>query len=189
MSTEDHIGAPPPAGSVAERLFAGGVFALGVIGTGLILVLAGLIIADVVGREFFGHAVPGVPELVAMSMVSIVFLQLAYALRAERLTRNGSFIDKLCEKRPAVGHALETIFSLAGAVVFAMIIYTTLPYLAYAWTSNQYFGGVAGFFVPVWPVKAVTVIGSAAIAVQFLLRTWKHARLIKAAGAGTGAGK
>lgn len=169
------------ASGVFERLFAGSVFTLGVLGTCLILILAGLIIADVIGREMFGHPVPGVPELVAMSMVSIVFLQLSYALRAERLTRNGSFIEKLVEKRPVIGNTLELVFSLAGAAVFAMIVYTTLPYLRFAWTSNQFFGGVAGFFVPVWPVKLVTVVGSAAIMVQFLLRVLKHARLIKAA--------
>lgn len=176
MSTEQNETASSAPGAL-ERFFAGGVFSLGVLGTGLILVLAGLIIADVVGRELFGRAVPGVPELVAMSMVSIVFLQLSHALRSERLTRNGSFIEKLCEHRPATGHAMETVFSLAGAVVFAMIVYTTLPFLAFAWTSNQFSGGVAGFFVPVWPVKAVTVIGSLAIAIQFLLRARLHLRL------------
>lgn len=180
MSTNNNEAAPSGIG-VLERLFAKGVFTLGVLGTCLILVLAALIIADVIGRELFGHPIPGVPELVAMSMVSIVFLQLSHALRAERLTRNGSFIEKLVGRRPSVGHTLETIFSLAGAIVFAMIVYTTLPYLAFAWSSNQYFGGVAGFFVPVWPVKLVTVVGSAAITIQFLLRTWKHVRLVKAA--------
>lgn len=170
---------PPGGTSSVERLFAGGVFTLGALGTGLILVLAGLIIADVIGREVFGQAVPGVPEIVAMSMVSIVFLQLAYALRVERLTRNGSFIEKLRERRPLVGHTLEALFSLVGAVVFAMIVYTTIPYFLFAWNSGQYFGGVAGFFVPVWPVKAVTILGSSAIAVQFLLRAWRHVRLAR----------
>lgn len=180
----DHDAPAPSASHPLERLFAGGVFALGALGTGLILVLAGLIIADVIGREVFGRAVPGVPELVAMSMVSIVFLQLGWALRAERLTRNGSFIERLRESRPAIGHGLETAFSLAGAVVFAMICWTTIPYFAFAWTSGQYFGGVAGFFVPVWPVKLVTIVGSAAISIQFLLRTWRHLRLAARAGAG-----
>lgn len=181
----DSEASAPRGASAAERIFAKGVFTLGALGTGLILVLAGLIVADVIGREFFGHAVPGVPELVAMSMVSIVFLQLAYALRAERMTRNGSFIEKLRERRPLVGHSLETVFSLAGAGVFAMIVYTTAPYFLFAWTSNQYFGGVAGFFVPVWPVKAVTILGSSAIAVQFLLRAWRHFQLARDGGVRT----
>lgn len=166
-----------------ERVFAGGVFALGAMGTGLVLVLAALIIADVLSREILGRAVPGVPELVAMSMVSIVFLQLSSALRAERLTRNGSFIEKLCETRPVLGHGLEAAFSLAGALAFAMIVYTTAPYFGFAWTSGQYFGGVAGFFVPVWPVKLVTLIGGTAISIQFLLRMGKHLRLAFGRGA------
>lgn len=180
---QDDDTAPRSGGNPLERFFAGGVFALGALGTGLVLVLAGLIIADVVGRELFGRAVPGVPELVAMSMVSIVFLQLGWALRAERLTRNGSFIEKLRRTRPAVGHGLEVLFSLAGALVFAMICRTTIPYFTFAWNSGQYSGGMAGFFVPVWPVKLVTIVGSAAISIQFLLRAWRHLALAQRGGA------
>ncbi|CAH1655971.1 MULTISPECIES: TRAP transporter small permease [unclassified Chelatococcus] len=183
MSIDGREATAASEAGIVERIFAGGVLALGSLGTILILVLAGLIIADVIGREMFGHAVPGVPELVAMSMVSIVFLQLAYAVRAERLTRNGSFIDKLCQTRPVIGHGIEAIFSLAGAVVFALIVLTTWRYFLFAWTSNQYFGGVAGFFVPVWPVKAVTIIGSTVISIQFILRFWRHLGLARDGGA------
>lgn len=179
MPTGDHEAAVPSRSHPVERWFAGGVFTLGALGTGLILVLSGLIIADVIGREVFGRAVPGVPELVAMSMVSIVFLQLGYALRSERMTRNGAFVERLRRTSPRIGHGLETLFSLAGAVVFAMICWTTIPFFVFAWTSNQYFGGMAGFFVPVWPVKAVTIVGSAAICIQFLLRGVRHFRLAR----------
>ena len=94
--------------------------------------------------------------------------------------KNGTWVAKEKGGYPIrFAKVKEALFSLAGAVVFAMIVYTTIPYLLFAWTSGQYFGGVAGFFVPVWPVKAVTILGSSAIAVQFLLRAWRHVRLAR----------
>lgn len=189
------MAAGPPAGGrvpprsrtlaalgTAERLFGGLVFVFGVLGTLCILFLAGLIIADVIGREAFNRPIAGVAELVAMSMVSIVFLQLGYALRAERMTRNGALLEALCRRLPALGHGLEALFSLVGAAVFAMICYATFPYLKFAWSSGQFFGGMAGFFVPVWPVRAITVAGSAVVTVQFLIRAVRHAGFALAGG-------
>ena len=44
------------------------------LGTGLILLLVLLINSDVVGRALFGAPVSGVPEMVSLSIVAIVFL-------------------------------------------------------------------------------------------------------------------
>ena len=163
-----------------DRVFGYFVATLGVLGSLCILSLALLINADILSRELFQSPVGGVPEVVAMMMVSIVFLQLSQAVRAERMTRNGSFLNQLTERRPAIGHAGEALFSLFGCVVFAMIFYTTIRYFLFAWNSSQYFGGVLGVFIPVWPVKAVTLIGSLAVAIQFALRTRRHLAAIGA---------
>ena len=48
---------------------------MNVCGTALILGLMLLIGADVAGRNLMGRPVPGVPEMVALSIVAIVFLQ------------------------------------------------------------------------------------------------------------------
>ena len=110
-------------------------------------------------------------------MVSIVFLQLAYALRVERLTRNGSFIEAARAAAACRAHARAVLARRRRG--FRDDRLHDDPYFLFAWTSGQYFGGVAGFFVPVWPVKAVTILGSSAIAVQFLLRAWRHVRLAR----------
>lgn len=164
---------PRSAGSV-DRVFGYFVAGLGVLGSVCIMALAVLINADVLSREILHSPIGGVPEIVAMMMVSIVFLQLGQAVRAERMTRNGSFLNHLTERRPAVGHAMEALFSLFGCVVFVMIFITTIRYFMFAWNSDQYFGGVLGVFIPVWPVKAVTLIGSLAVGCQFAVRTHRH---------------
>jgi TRAP-type mannitol/chloroaromatic compound transport system permease small subunit len=162
--------------------FGHAVAALGVLGSLVIFGLAALIIYDVLSRELVNQAVAGVAEVVGMAVVAIVFLQIGEAVRAERLTRNHSMLNIILDKRPVIGHALEALFSLLGAVVFILIFATTIPYFMFALTSGQYFGGVMGVFVPVWPIKAITLIGSLAVSVQFALRMLKHVALAREAG-------
>ena len=53
-----------------------------------IFALIFLINADIVGRALFNSPVKGVPELVALSIVGIVYLELATTLRANRFVRS-----------------------------------------------------------------------------------------------------
>ena len=66
--------------------------AANIVGSCLIVGLVALIIADVLGRNLFGTPVAGVPEIVSLSIVAIVFLQAPQALLAGRLTRSDGFI-------------------------------------------------------------------------------------------------
>lgn len=155
---------------LADRAFGGAVEGLGIAGTLCVLALAILIICDVLSRNLANAPLPGVSELVGMAMVAIVFLQLGSAVRSERFTRNTVFIGHMLAKHPRVGHAFEALFSLAGAVTFALIVASTWKYFATAWTSGQYVGGISSFFIPVWPSKAIILVGAGAVAIQFSVR-------------------
>ena len=85
----DSYGATLPFG--LQRLTG----AMNALGTLWILGLMVLINADVIGRDVFSHPVRGVTELVALSIVGIVFLQLADTLRAGRFTRADVLLDRL----------------------------------------------------------------------------------------------
>ena len=61
--------------------------ALNALGTLWIVALMLLINADVLGRDLLGTPVRGVTELVSLSIVGIVFLQLADTLATGRMTR------------------------------------------------------------------------------------------------------
>ena len=65
---------------------------MSIIGTAAILFIMCIIAADVVGRAFFGRPIPGVPEIVSMLILSIVFLQIANTLLRGRLTRADGFL-------------------------------------------------------------------------------------------------
>ena len=50
------------------------------IGTAWVFVLLVIINLDIGGRALFNHPIRGVPEIVAMSIVACVFLQIAHTL-------------------------------------------------------------------------------------------------------------
>ena len=72
-----------------------GAFTMGlnVIGTVLIILMAVAVNLDVLGRDLFNSPVPGVTEFIGMSIVSVVFLQMANTLREDRGTFPHSLYD------------------------------------------------------------------------------------------------
>ena len=75
-----------------------------------ILLLILLVSADALGRSFFLYPIVGTTEMVTLSIVGIVFLQLADTVRGARLTRADSFLGVLRTLRPRAAAALEVLF-------------------------------------------------------------------------------
>ncbi|MDR9485941.1 MAG: TRAP transporter small permease [Sediminimonas sp.] len=142
-----------------------------IVGTLLIAGLVILILWDVVGREAFGTPLPGVPELLSLSIVAIVFLQVPQALRAGRLTRSDGLITALHRRRPRVAAAMETLFEALGLLVMIAILYAHWPILTRAIARNDFVGAVGNVTFPVWPAKLMILIGSALLALQFAANT------------------
>lgn len=116
------------------------------VGTVLIFALVAIINLDVFSRFVFNAPIDGVTELVELSIVAIVFLQLGGAVRAGRLTRSEGFYSRLQQRHPHVGHALGVLFDLAGAAFFVTIIFGGIPRFVDAW-QRGYFSGIRGIFV------------------------------------------
>ncbi len=102
-------------GSIISRGFSKFVAGLNSAGSVLILAIVVLINLDVFSRFLFNNPIDGVTELVELSIVAIVFLQLADAVRNGRLTRSDGLYNRLCKKNPTAGHLLGAFFDLAGA--------------------------------------------------------------------------
>ena len=83
--------------------------AANIVGTILIVMLVLVISTDVVGREVFGAPLSGVPEILSLSIVAIVFLQVPAALRSGRLTRSDGVLLMLEDNHPKVLATLETV--------------------------------------------------------------------------------
>ena len=129
-----------------------------------------LICADIAGRSFFNAPVQGVSEIVANSIVAIVFLQVAHALMTGRLTRTDILIGKVEESYPFAAATMQLVFHSAGVVVFALIASGTWPKLVDAWVENEFFGAHGVFTAPVWPIKACLFFGSLLTCAAFVSR-------------------
>ena len=68
-----------------------------------------LICADIVARTMFDNPIAGVTEMVSMSLVATVFMQLPHAVRSGRLTRTEFLIDYLESSSPAAASGFKCL--------------------------------------------------------------------------------
>ncbi|MGH8670000.1 MAG: TRAP transporter small permease subunit [Burkholderiales bacterium] len=130
-----------------------------------ILLLILLVSADALGRSFFLYPIVGTTELVTLSIVGIVFMQLADTIRGGRLTRSDSLLAVLPLRAAA---ALQGAFCLLGAAFMALGLWGSVPLLQEAIERNYWIGNEGVFTAPVWPVKTIVVVGLAVCLLQFL---------------------
>jgi TRAP-type mannitol/chloroaromatic compound transport system permease small subunit len=146
------------------------------LGSVLIFAVMGLMVADVLMRDLFNRPIDGVAEMVAISIIAVVFLQLASTLRHGRMSRADLFIDGFTLRHPRAGNLIHVLFSLAGAFVCGVILYATYPRFAKAWVENEFFGVQGVFTMPTWPLQLVVLVGCAVTALQYLLHAVWHLR-------------
>jgi TRAP-type mannitol/chloroaromatic compound transport system permease small subunit len=169
-------------GNVILRGFSAWVSGLNGIGTILIFFMMLLINLDVLSRYLFNAPVEGVTELVELSIVCIVFLQISDAIRAGRLTRSDGLYSRITSHAPAAGHLLGIIFDLTGALFFLAILYGSLPRLIEAWRGGYYAGNVGIFTFPVWPIRLILVVGCVTAIVVFVQFICRHIAAMKGLG-------
>jgi TRAP-type C4-dicarboxylate transport system permease small subunit len=146
------------------------------VGSILILVLLFTILADVVSRSLFGRPLHGVAEIVGMSVIVVVFSQLASSARHCRMARAEIFIDGFRERSPRAGAALQALWNLVGTAVCAMIAWATAPGLLDSWRTGEFIGNEGLFTAPVWPMRLAVVVGAALTAVQYTVFCWRALR-------------
>lgn len=161
----------PQRGALALRALDALTQAFNVAGSLLILGLMLLIGADVAGRNILGQPVPGVPELVSLSIVAIVFLQVPQALRKGRIARSEALLAVL--PRPA-SRAVQTLFDLAGVAAVTVIVWTTWPIFLRALERGEFVGAIGDITFPIWPVKLCILAGGTLLALQFAARIWRR---------------
>jgi TRAP-type mannitol/chloroaromatic compound transport system permease small subunit len=166
------------SGGGMGRAFDAFVSAINAVGTVWIFVLMVLINSDVFMRYLFNAPVMGVPLIISMSIIGIVFLQLPDALRNGRFIRNDALIAKMLERRPRVGHTLEAVYNFAGFLFMAVLVWYEWPFLVKNWTANTYAGNEGDFILPVWPLTLTVVIGSVACGIQYLRHMSRNIRYL-----------
>ena len=158
---------------LAERVLDGLSDGLNAIGSVLIGLLTLMVCADVASRALFNQPVKGVPEMAALSIVAIVYLQISSSLKAGRWAVADLFLEKLGHRPKQL---LQALYCVAGAAFFSLICVAVFPYVADAYQSDDYVGVPPLFTFPTWPVKALVLLGSAMCAVQFVFGALSHLR-------------
>lgn len=155
-------------GRLVDTLNAGGSVLIGAVML--------LMCADVLMRNLLNQPIDGVAELVAASIVVIVFLQLPSTLRHGRMSRADLFIDPFMRRRPAAGRRLRALYSAFGIFACGLIAYASWPPLLRSWNNNEFLGIEGVFTFPTWPMRGVVVLGATLAAVQYLLLVWHDLR-------------
>jgi len=142
---------------------------LNVIGTILILAIMILVNVDVIGRSVFSSPLSGVPEMVSMSIVAIVFLQVAQAFRMGRFTRSEAILGSVENHFPRIRAAIELIFCLSALALIAQLLRASYPLFLKSWTRNTFEGTIGNFTAPIWPVKLIIIIGCTVLIAQLAI--------------------
>tara|TARA_B100001142_G_C14187393_1_gene598598 strand:+ start:213 stop:758 length:546 start_codon:yes stop_codon:yes gene_type:complete len=169
---------------ISSNFFAHGfsalVAGLNSVGTGWIFLLMILINTDVLSRYLFNTPIQGVTEIVELSIVGIVFLQISDAVRAGRLTRSDGLYRQILKRYRVFGYFMDILFNLAGSFFFLCILFGAVPRLIEAY-DRGYFSGNEGLFVmPVWPIRLILVVGCIVVAMQFLVLAWDSIKNLRA---------
>ena len=165
-------------------VLTGGMTALGTL---LIFAVMILVNSDIALRFALNAPVRGVAEIVSVSIVGIVFLQLPHTLRMGRITRAELLLQAVLQRSPRAAAAIEGLFDLCGAVLFAILAIASWRPFIEAYTMGHYLGSPGDFTVPVWPVRLLIVLGAWVLVVQYaalFLRRMKAAYSAEAAKAG-----
>ncbi|MCC7486724.1 MAG: TRAP transporter small permease [Burkholderiales bacterium] len=138
----------------------------------LAFLLCFLVCADVIGRVVFNSPVKGTPEIVSGSIVMILWLQAAYAIRSGGMI----WVDAVHVYLPApVKRACDLFGALLGVAFFSLIVWGSVEPAHYAWVSGE-FEGEGALRVPVWPARFLVVLGSFLAAFNYLLLALERAR-------------
>ena len=168
-----------------QRLFTNFIGWMNGAGVVWIFALMFLICADITGRTVFDSPIRGVTEMVSLSLVACVFLQIAYAIHRARLTRAEVVVGKVEARQPVLASDWSAVLFGVGCLMFALLAVGAWPDFTRAVRTAE-FAGVEGIFtIPVWPIKMLLVVGAAVAALECLRQL--AGRLAESARLGGGA--
>ena len=143
---------------------------LNVMGTLLIVLIMLLVNGDVLLRNLFNAPISGVPEIVSMSIVAIVFLQVAQSFQMERLTRTEMILKKMALYSKRLRAGIELLYNMAALFLIIVLIKYSWGLFIKAWVKGTFKGTIGDFTAPIWPIKLIIIVGCVALCLQFIAK-------------------
>tara|TARA_Y100001934_G_C12154475_1_gene678889 strand:- start:413 stop:940 length:528 start_codon:yes stop_codon:yes gene_type:complete len=152
-----------------DRILGSAVISTNAIAAIWLMLMMLAVVCDIIGRFVFNSPIAGTTEMVTLSVVAVLYLQLSYTLRSGAMTRSDALITRLIERRPRAGYLLNVIFYLAGVVLMYAIVRIAWPKWLDTYESGFYVGVVGVFTFPDWPRLLIVFIGCTLTGLQFLM--------------------
>jgi TRAP-type C4-dicarboxylate transport system permease small subunit len=150
------------------------VAALNAMATVWIFLIMFLTTGDVLGRVFLNAPITGTPELIKVSLVGIIFLQLPHTFWMNRHVRSELILTKL---GPTSREILNSLACLVGVAVFLGIFATSWSAAVTSWEILEY-EGEGALRVPVYPIRTLILLGSLITSILFAVRLIQKIRLL-----------
>lgn len=152
-----------------DRILGAAVLSTNAIAAVWVFLMMLAVVVDVLGRFILNTPIAGTTELVTLSVVAVLYLQLSYTLRSGAMTRSDALINRLIVRYPRAGYLLNILFYIAGLVLMGAIISVAWPKWLDAYDSAYYVGVVGVFTFPDWPRLLIVFIGCTLTGAQFLM--------------------
>ena len=135
-----------------------------ILGAAWAFFLCFFILADIVTRAL-NLPISGTKEIVANSVVMIVFLQIGFAVRSHSMLRADFLVAAM--PKPAQKVLLILAFALGAALFFFLMKAGIKP--AVRSFANWEFDGEGALRVPVWPTRWMIIFGAGLAGVNYVL--------------------
>ena len=130
--------------------------------------LAFLVMGNIIGRAIFDAPIYGTAEIVAASIVIVVFLQAGYAIRSRSMLKADFLVIHLPD---VVQRILLSVGYLLGAAFFLMIITGGWEESILSYVEGEY-EGEGALRVPSWPARWTVLVGSALAMINYLVMAY-----------------
>jgi TRAP-type mannitol/chloroaromatic compound transport system permease small subunit len=164
----------PPEEPLPLRLLDMATQSLNLVGSVLIFGLVVLVGADIVGRNLFSRPLMGVAEIVSLSIVIIVFLQIPHVARMGRISRSEAVEVFLSRRAPRLVAVVNTVFDLLAILMVVAVVWGTWPLLQRSLNLGEYVGAIGSFTAPTWPVRVAILVGGSFLILQLLAQIWRR---------------
>lgn len=128
--------------------------------------LAILITLDVLSRALLNSPFTGTAEIVANSIVSIVFIQLPSAVRSGGMLR-AEILDPFVSERFRL--RVQSFGNVLGAILFLAVAVSAWAPMVQAWNISEFAGNESTVQIPLFPIRALLVVMSILAAFEFVL--------------------
>lgn len=151
---------------------------LNAVGSAWVAAITVLVCADILGRLLFQYPLVGVPEIVKVSIVAIVWLQIPHTLKIDGHLRSDIVLRHMSGRSRAV---VDLFAYVLGALVFGLLVYSGWDTMITAWEMGE-FEGELPVRVPTYPLRSIVLLGAALTSLQFLLMAGEAVRRISSRG-------